>query len=251
MSRDDRYPVQAAHTSIRVLEAIETLDGAGVSELARHLDLSKSAVHKHLTTLAELGYLTREGDTYRFGLGFVRFGLQARNRLPLYGVTTPVVENLAEVTGYVASVVVPHDGWGICLVQASVGDDVSFAVTEGDRVPLHASAAGKTILAYLPDSAAEDLVDGGLSAVTEKTITDGDTLRRELQSVRDRRVAFAREELVVGWQSVASPVTDPQNRALGAVGVSGPVDSMTGKTLEEDVTGLVVSAAKSIENELL
>ena len=251
MTGDRRYPVQAVHTNFRVIEAVDTLDGAGVTELAQHLDLSKSATYKHVTTLSELGYLTREGDTYHLGVGFLGFGLRARERLPLYRVGDPTTENLADVTGQIASLFVYDEGRGVCLAQYRARDTVAYDLRAGDVVPLHSTAGGKTILAYLPDDTVSDIVGEGLTAVTDKTITDAEALRGELQSARDRRVAFDREEHTVGWQSVASPITDSSNRALGAISVAGPVDELAGKTLEEDVTGLVVSAAKSIENELL
>jgi DNA-binding IclR family transcriptional regulator len=247
----DDYPVKATHTSFRVLREVMQRDGAGVSELARALDLSKSAVHKHLTTLSRLGYLSREGDDYHLGLGFLELGVAARDRLDVYEVAVPSVRNLAEVSGYVATLLVYESGRGVCVAQLRGDDDLGYPMREGDRVPLHATAGGKTMLAYRPDEEVDSLVAGGLDAVTEKTITDADSLARELRSVRDRRVAFDREEYAPGWQSVASPITDSATRAIAAVSVSGPIEQMSGKTLEEDITGLVVSTAKSIENDLL
>ncbi|MDS0300761.1 IclR family transcriptional regulator [Halogeometricum sp. S1BR25-6] len=247
----DDYPVKATHTSVRVLRAVMEAHGVGVSELARRLDLSKSAVHKHLRTLTSLGLLAREGDDYYLGLGFLEFAAAARERFPVYGVALPAVERLAEVSGCVATLVVYESGRGVVVAQTCGDDALAPPVSEGDAVPLHATAGGKTILAYRPAEEVDRVVDDGLDAVTENTITDGDRLRRELRSIRDRRVAFDREESATGWQSVASPVTDSRQRAVAAVSVSGPTDRMSGKTLEEDITGLVVSTAKSIENDLL
>lgn len=247
----DDYPVKATYTSVRVLRAVMRADGIGVSELARRLDLSKSAVHKHLRTLSAVGFLTREGDDYHLGLGLFELGVAARDRLSTYGVALPAVERLADVSGYVATLLVHEAGRGVVVAQIQANDSLTPPFGEGDSVPLHATAGGKTILAYRPGSEVDSLLEDGLDAVTEKTITEGERLRRELQSVRDRRVAFDREEYANGWQSVASPVTDTQQRAIAAVSVSGPTEGMSGKTLEEDITGLVVSTAKTIENELL
>ncbi len=104
------YPVKAAHTSFRVVRAVQRHDGVGVSELARELDLSKSAVHKHVTTLSNLGYLARDGDDYHLGLSFLELGVAARNRLPVYEVSIPAMQNLAEVSGYVATLLVYEAG---------------------------------------------------------------------------------------------------------------------------------------------
>ncbi|ELZ28512.1 IclR family transcriptional regulator [Halogeometricum pallidum JCM 14848] len=248
---NDEYPVKATHTSVRVLRAVMGARGVGVSELARRLDLSKSAVHKHLQTLTALGLLAREGDDYYLGLGLLKFAVAARERFRVYEVALPAVEQLADVSGCVASLLVYESGRGVVVAQTRGDDALTPPLSEGDAVPLHANAAGKTILAYRPAEEVDRVVAAGLEAVTENTITDGERLRRELGSIRDRRVAFDREESATGWRSVASPVTDSRQRAVAAVSVSGPTDRMSGKTLEEDITGLVVSTAKSVENDLL
>lgn len=110
---------------------------------------------------------------------------------------------------------------------------------------------GKAILAYLPAEERERAIADGLTSFTEKTITDRDELEDELQSVRDRRTAFEREEFTEGYQCVGSPIIGSNAQPVGAVSVSGSTAEMTGKRLEEDMTGLVVSTAKSIENETL
>ncbi len=118
------------------------------------------------------------------------------------------------------------------------------------KIPLHATAGGKAILAYLSEEEREMVIEEyGLPAVTEKTITDREALESELQSISDRRVAFDREECASGYQCVGSPIVDSSNRAIGAVSVTGSIQEMTGKRFEEDITGLVVSTAKSIEND--
>jgi DNA-binding IclR family transcriptional regulator len=117
---------------------------------------------------------------------------------------------------------------------------------------LHATAGGKAILAFFSKEKRTDILDSvGLHAHTKKTITDRQELERELSSVRDQRIAFDREEFISGYQCVASPVIDQNGKSIGAVSVTGNIQHMSGKHLEEDVTGLVISAAKSFENKLL
>ena len=249
MVSNDPPPVKAATTSFKILEAIRDRESAGVTEIARDVDLSKSAVYKHLTTLTQLGYLVKEGTTYHLSLSFQRLGARARERHPIHN-AEPSIDNLARTTGKLANFMIYENGYGIYAYQAHVDSDEP-PVPAFSHVPLHATAGGKTILAYLPPEKRETVLDEiGLPAVTEKTITDRDELQNELQSVRDRRVAFDREEFATGYQCVGSPVVDSNAHPIGAVSVSGAIQEMTGKRLEEDITGLVVSTAKSIENDI-
>jgi len=122
----------------------------------------------------------------------------------------------------------------------------------GGSVRLHAAAAGKAILAYRSEDAVDEYVTRhGLDQKTNRTVTDPATLRSELRSIRDRNIAFDRGELDENWQCVASLSIVVGGDSVGAVSVSGPSDEMQGKRLEEDTAGLVSSAAKTIELELL
>lgn len=244
---DEPYPVGATATAMGVIEALAGREEAGVSELARELDLSKSAVHKHLTTLERLEYVTSEDGRYRLGLRFLGIGLDVRDRLPVYRVARSVVDNLAQTTGEIANLMVPEHDRGVYVHQADADRVSDESLRVGHRVHLHATAGGKAILAHLSEEAVDGVVDRyGLPALTEKTIIDPSDLRRELRSVRDRGLAFDRGEHRRDWQCVAAPVL-ADDRPIGAITVSGPTDRMSGKTLEEDVAGLVVSASNAVE----
>ncbi|HET7324397.1 MAG TPA: IclR family transcriptional regulator, partial [Halococcus sp.] len=231
MTTTDRPPVKATATSFRILEAIRDRDGAGVTELAREVGLAKSAVYKHTMTLTQLGYLVKEGTTYHLSLTFQGFGVRARERYPIR-IAQPAIDNLAHTTGKTANFVVYENGYGVYAYQTTAPGAEEPPQQEFSRVPLHATAGGKAILAYLPDDERTEVLNQqGLPAMTEKTITERTALQRELRSVRDRRVAFDREEFTVGYQCVGSPIVDSSTRFVGAVSVSGSMDEMAGKRL--------------------
>lgn len=242
--------VKATETSFRIIELLDRSGGAGVTELADDVGISKSAVYKHVQTLERLGYLVRDGDDYVLSNRFLSLGRSARDRLPLATIRD-VIDDLAATTGHTCSFMVHENDQGVYALRIST-EDVGDVIGEGDTAPLHATAGGKAILAFLStDERAAILDETGLDAHTDKTITDSCELERELRSVRDQRIAFDREEFLDGHQCVASPVVGGNGDPVGAVSVTGNIQHMSGKRLEEDVTGLVTSAAKSIENDLL
>lgn len=248
---NDRPRVKATETSFRIIEALRDDGGAGVSQLSREVDISKSAVYKHVQTLTRLGYLYREGDGYHLSNKFLGLGSRAGDRLPL-NTARSVVVNLAEATGHTSNFIAHENDRGVYVLRIDPNDNAETDIAEGDVAPLHASAGGKAILAFLPtDERTTILEESGLPEYTGKTITDRRELERELRSIRDQRVAFDREEYIEGHQCVASPVIGNEGEPVGAVSVSGDVSQMSGKRLEEDVTGLVTSAANSIETNLL
>ena len=248
MGNTDTITVQATATSLRIVEELYERDGGGVTELAGTLDVSKSAVHNHLSTLCALGYVKNSGGTYELTHRFLRIGFGTRERNPVYQAAQSEIRMLARNTSAVANLVVPEGANAVYLHRIGARN---HPIPVGGSVRLHTAAAGKAILAYRSEDAVDEYVTRhGLDQKTNRTVTDPATLRSELRSIRDRNIAFDRGELDENWQCVPSPIVvgdDP----VGAVSVSGPSGEMQGKRLEEDTAGLVSSAAKTIELELL
>lgn len=238
-------------TSFRVIDALAGREEIGVSELAEELSLSKGTVHKHLTTLRKLRYVVRKDGKYRLSLGFLGLGTSVRARMKIYRVSHEPLEKLAEATGEVASIMVPEHGWGIYLSHVASETEISAERNEGRRVPLTATAGGKSILAYLPEEDRRRILDEhGLPRYTEHTITDRSTMREELQRVHDNRTARDRGEFELDRHCVASPVTNAEGTALAAVTVSGPADRMSEKAPTHDFPSIIGSTATSIENRV-
>jgi len=241
------YPVGATATTFEVVEALAAAEQAGVTEIASRLDLSKGSAYNHLATLEALGYVVRRGDEYRLGLRFLEVGAGVRESDDAYRAARSEVRQLADSSGETASLVVEEAGDAVFLYRTDDGAETDLR--DGSRAPLHACAGGKALLAHEPPSVIEALFDGGVPAPTDQTITDEQVLRHELQTVRDQGLAFDRGELRPDRRGVAAPVVTDDGTTVGAVGVSGPTDRMSGKRLEEDMPGLVLSAANKIAVE--
>lgn len=239
-------------TSFRVVEALKAGGTVGVSEVAEELSIGKATAHKHLSTLRKMGYAVRTDDgKYRLSLAFLGLGTSVRARMPLYGVVHEPLEKLAEATGEVASVMVPEHGRGVYLSRVTNEKRPVLDRNEGERVPLAATAGGKAILAYLPDTERERIFDEhGLPRFTENTITGRAALSDELQSIRDKRMARDRGEFDPDRYCVAAPVTDQRNDAVAAVSVSGPVEQMSRTEARIDIPSIVGSTASAIQNRL-
>lgn len=244
-------PVKAARTSFEIIEALRELDGAGVSELADRLDRPTSTIHDHLRTLENEEYLIKDGDVYRVGARFLQLGEQARNRMKVYNVAWPEVEELAEETGEHANMMIEEHGLGVFLYKARGSEAVHLDTHAGMRVPLQTTALGKAILAHRPRKEVEEILDRrGLPEITDRTITDREELVDELEEVQERGVAFDDEERVRGMRCVAAPITDNDDRALAALSVSGPKSRMLGETFTEELPERVLRRANVVEVNL-
>lgn len=229
--------VRATRTSFRVLEALAEDDGRTVTELAEALDLSKSGVHKHLTTLASLGYLRRTNGRYHLGCRFLTLGMHARKSIELYRAARDDIDRLAETTELRVELTCRDRDRAVTVYSVSGGSDRRGE--EGRSVPLLESGPGKVIVAHQPRSEQESMF-----ADRERGRRE---LLRDLETVRDRRIGFSDE----GERNVvAVPVLNRAGFSIGAVSVAGPHTHMRGRRFEEDVPGMLISLVTDVETRL-
>lgn len=245
-----KHPVSTVDRTLQIVETIQELDGAGVSEIAERVDVGKSAVHNHLATLENRDYVVKEGDEYHIGLAFLGLGAYARKRNDIYRAARSEIDDLAEKTGELANLLVEKNGLGIYLYQAKGEDAVELDTYVGKRVHLHCTALGKAILGFRPEEEVVDILEErGMPQVSPRTITDVDEFLDELETVREQGYAIDDEERLTGLQCVAAPITDDEDRSIAAVSVSYPVHRVDADSYHEEIANAVLGAANVIELE--
>lgn len=237
-------------TSLRIVDALRERDGGQIGEVADHLGLAKSTVYSHLQTLAEHGYVVREGDTYYLGMKFLEVGEYVRGRKEAYRLARQTVAEVAEKTDGLCQFMVEEHGSGIVICRSNPRD-IRTGTGIGKPLPLHQTATGKAILANLPEDRTESIIEeNDLEEATENTITDPETLRNQLEEVHERGIAFQEEELLVGINAVGVPVFDPSGRVVGGLGVGAPVKRMTEAEFTEEFPNQLLGAANELELDL-
>lgn len=248
MATEAKHPVRTTEKTLRLIELLKQRDGGRVTELANQLDMGKSAVHNHLSTLEEHGYVIKNDETYRLGLKLLELGGYTRDRLSLYEIAEPEVKGIAEETGERANLMTEEDGEGVYLYRSKGEQAIDLDTYTGLRVPLHTTALGKAILAYMPRERVEEIIDQrGLAQPTENTIADRDALFDRLELVRERGFALDDEERLVGLRCVAAPIETADGTVLGAISVSAPTSRMGTERFEGEIPDVVRGAANVIE----
>jgi DNA-binding IclR family transcriptional regulator len=244
--------IQSVDRSIRILKALAAGPGRlGVSELSERLGLAKGTVHGLLRTLQDHGLVEQHPDSDKYQLGPQL--LQLSNRyLDLSELRSRALawsELLASRAEEAVRVGVPHDG-GMLVVHHVFRPDATLQILEvGAVLPLHATALGKAVLAYL-DEVREDVLGGTLPKLTGHTHATPAALRRELAKVREQGYAVEREEAVLGEVGLAAPIFDRRGEAVGAIGVAGPRERVLRRGREGPVAAAVIEAARGISRDL-
>jgi DNA-binding IclR family transcriptional regulator len=245
---DTQDTVKTTETAFGILEHLLAADGARLTELASELGIAKSTAHRHLQTLYRREYVVREGDEFYVSLRFLEFGEQARGRKDAFSIIKGKVEELATETEERVQFIVEEHGRGVYVHRATGENAVQTDPGIGKRIALHSIAAGKAILAHLPDERVHEIVDRhGLEAVTDNTISDADVLFDDLEAIRDRGYATNNQENVKGLRAIGVPIRERDGGVIGAISVSGPTNRIKGPRLSEELPDLLLGTANELE----
>ncbi|RAI34364.1 IclR family transcriptional regulator [Rhodoplanes serenus] len=228
----DEFSVQSVATSFRILDE---LAAAGrplrLTEIATALDETKAKVHRHLTTLRQLGVIEQDGGTERYRLGWklMQLGESVAEQFNLREIAAPHLTAIRDETRETALLAVPV-GWETQVI--SVADNIHarvfISIKPGNRPLPHAAAQGRVVLAF----SAPDLVDRALSRellrLTPYTITDKVLLRERLAAIRERMWDTADSEIIEGVNTLSVPILRDGDEIAGVFSIIGLSRSVPG-----------------------
>ena len=148
------------------------VDDLGLGEIAERSGLRASTAHRIVRALVHGGLLAQDSRTERYHLG-ARLAVLGPDGDRRYGLdlAQPDLDGLARSTGEAASLGVRSGGDVVVVLRAESGS-AALRPTHGARVPLHASAMGKALLAFGPAEPAEAVAElEPLERFTPHTLT--------------------------------------------------------------------------------
>lgn len=208
-----------------VLGHLKTNPSISVGEAAELLGIDKSNASRLLASLGEEGLLAQTGGdrTYHIGPALIEVTLQQLQRLDLRDVARPHLVALQQQSGETVTLGLWTGNRAICIDRIDSGHQMAIVARIGQDYPLHAGGTGKTLLAFLPDSDRERLLDGlTLTRYTANTVTDRAELLAKLGEIRRKGYCISTEEVDPGVGGIAAPIFDFREVAVGTVSVAFP-----------------------------
>lgn len=237
-------------TALRVFEEVARLQPAGLSDLARRLEVPKSTVQRCLKTLEEAGWVrsSPEGRWEITGLAF-RVGSAVAGRDNLREVALPELSALQMSTGETVHLAVPDGDELVLIERLDSSHQVRAFMALGTRLPLHAAATGKAFLATLSDERIAAYLSQAPAKTTAHTITDVGELWEEIALIRRRGYATTIEGLHDGICAVAVALRGRYGPARACFSISGPSSRLT-PTLFEDYGARALATRAAVERLL-
>jgi DNA-binding IclR family transcriptional regulator len=222
--------------------------GASIGDLVMRLQLPRTTVYRILNSL-ELHDMVRRSEAGTYHLGRRLLGLASHvaatvGPLDLVPFATPVLERLSTTLGEASKLTV-IDGDGVLVIAAAQGRRAyALSVTPGQRMAGHAGAAGKMLLAHLPQAVLDQWLARPLEALTPKTITDPKRLRSELARIRRLGWSYDKGENGPSILAFAAPVRDRSDSVVAAISV--PFLLGTEPSRMEEIRQAVVAAGHAL-----
>ena len=238
--------VKSATRTLDIIEYIVAHDRPLVAQdIAVALGIPVSSLSYLLGTLVDRGYLNRDGRRYSAGPGLQR--LQARpGGFTLAERAAPLVRTLRVQLNETTSFFV-RTGWEVEAIVTETSDQaLRYAVPTGSRLPMHALASGKALLAALPDDELDRyFAESERTRFTPSTVTGEKALRREIEEIRKIGIALTDEEFSLGIRGIGRVVT-VGGEAVGALSVAVP-KARFDQTTQARVTLLLERTASLLE----
>jgi IclR family KDG regulon transcriptional repressor len=245
--------IQTLERSVAILNCF-SLDkpSLGVREVARQTNLSPSTVGRMMGYMKEKGILNQDSETLQYMMGS-----KVLEWAGIYTVTNdvrtislPVMVRLQEQTRETISLYVLEDNERVCVERLESPETVRIVARVGRRIPLYAGSAGKVFLAFMSEIQREDILRNvDLIPMTERTITDPEVLRADLDQIRKVGYAVSKGEWIIDASGVAAPIFDQIGHNIAAMTISGPTQRFTDSAIKE-IANLLLKEVKKISFEL-
>lgn len=246
----DKNGVQSVERTFDIIEALsQEPKGISLTKLSAVTGLSKSTVHRLLSSLIIMGYAAKDEETGKYYLTVKLFELGGRivRRFDMLAEARPFLEKLSNMTGEAVHMVVRDGNDIVYIFKEDSGDNsVRMSSRVGLRSPMYCTAVGKAILAHLSEAEVEDIWNtSNITRHTHNTITEIDQLKRQLDIIRSLGYAVDDEENELGVRCVGASILDFSGKVAGAFSVSVPIGRMDDSRLQA-IADLVLKTREKI-----
>jgi DNA-binding IclR family transcriptional regulator len=239
--------VPAVKHALTILELLaHSKRGLNISEVGRKAALPKSSTYRLLATLENMSCVQKDAHTgrYHFGMKLVALGRAALANIELRDDARPFLLALMRQTGLTVHLSVLETGQAIIIDRIEGTGVVQVGTWVGRAIDLNCTAAGKSLVAFLPKDDLDRQIKGkSFVRHNHKTIVTLSRLRDNLAKVRELGYSVDDEEEEIGMRCVGAPLFDSRGRVLAAISAVGTTDQIPSERVEEVGLTLVQFAA--------
>jgi len=206
-----------------------------LTQIAESVRMSKTTVHRLLTTLETRRFISRDKDTgmYRLGIRIIEMASIVLEDMELRRLVQPYLKNLSAQYGETVDLSVMDGSHVIYLDVIESRQRVKLAAATGQRLPAYFTASGKALLAFAPEDQVRKILAENIAGHNgEDGITISGALE-DLGKIAERGYAISEQEYEEHINAVAAPIFDAERCAVASIAIVGPSFRMSGERLPE------------------
>lgn len=215
--------------------------------------LTRAAARRHLLTLEYLGYLEFDGHYYYLAPKVLKFSGAYLSGSQLPKICQPLLNLLTTQTSLIFSVMV-LDGFEAITIARSAAHQQTDRVNPyglhlGNRLPAHATSAGKILLAHLSlEQQQEWLEKYPLKRLTKYSCMDNQQFLHILDEIKEQDWCYSSEEHELGVHALAVPIYGPKGNVVAALNIVSPTMRTTKEYLIQQILPLLQETARDLRN---
>lgn len=217
---------QSVERAFNILETIATSpDGIGVSDIARKLELNKSTAFGLIKTLDNLGYIFKREDTENYQLTYkLRDLVELRlDQHDILHFAMPYLEKLSDKYGEVIHFVAAAEEEVFYLEKIESTKAIRIDTGIGSSMPMYSTGVGKAILSTRSEEEIREYAEKvDMKKLTGNTITDVETLIKDLEEVKEKGYSVDNGESEEEIFCIGVPITDQKGQGAYALSISFP-----------------------------
>jgi IclR family transcriptional regulator, KDG regulon repressor len=210
--------------ALEILFSFRNKSLKSIQEINEDLHIPKSSCYRYVKKLCTKGLLEYDMYSNKYKLGMKIFQLSSivNRQMGIGENALPFMQELFRLTRESIFLVVKTGDIGICIEKIDGDSMLRIVVERGDIIPMHAGAAGKVLMAYLPKKEQDEIIQKrGLRKFTPKTIISLRILKEELKKIRQRGYAYSDQELHEGARALAAPIFDIYGNVIASIAIAG------------------------------
>lgn len=249
-TRGDASFVQSLGKAMRVLEAFQETDTPlSLAEISNRAGITRSGAQRLVHSFRELGYmrLSDDGRGFLLDLGILDLTYHYLRMHPLIRRATPILQELRRNVRERVDLSLFDGQRMIYAVRLQSKREVFFATLIGNSVPTYCTSGGWAVMAMLPDSEVDALLDSAdKRPVTPRTLTESAAIREQVELTRGNGHSLALEQILMGEVAVGVAIPGPDSRPIGAIHIAGSLSEWQPEDFRRHAAPLASAAVNAI-----
>lgn len=186
--------------TLRIIEILNLISskrqGCRLSELSACLGIPMGTLSPIMHTLREKKYLSfdEQAQTYSLGIRLFEIGSRYMQCSNSFEDMTVIMQEMVQRCGETVHLAVLDGPNVLYVAKVDSTEPIRMYSAIGKRLPAYSTAVGKALMADYTEEDLHRLYPEGLQALTGHTITDFAVLAAQLREVREKKMAYEREE---------------------------------------------------------